>query len=127
LLTNKKSPLRLLACDERLSRICHIVCDEVNKKNGFITSTRDGRTQIVTYSVGDEHTGFVANVRYEGTAIPYEPVRPVPGPYGPSPIIPPPVPVPTPYGAAPVAPIPPPVPAPFAPGPAVPLAARRYA
>ena len=87
----------------------------------------DGRTQIVTYSVGDEHTGFVADVRYEGTAIPYEPVRPVPGPYGPAPIIPPPVaPVAGPYGPAPILP-PPGAPLPPPPAPIVPLAARRYA
>ena len=40
----------------------------------------DGRTQIVTYSVGDAYTGYVADVRYEGEAQyphyepkPYEP------------------------------------------------------
>jgi hypothetical protein len=96
----------------------------------------DGRTQIVTYSVGDEHTGFVADVRYEGTAIPYEPVRPVPGPYGPAaPIVPPPVaPVPEPYAPAPIPPPPvapvypgPVAPIPPPPAPYAPLAARRYA
>ena len=35
----------------------------------------DGRTQIVTYSVGDAYPGYVADVRYEGEAhyAPYEP------------------------------------------------------
>ena len=35
----------------------------------------DGRTQIVTYQVGDEYSGYIADVRYEGEAhyAPYEP------------------------------------------------------
>merc|ERR1711971_742361 len=40
----------------------------------------DGRTQIVTYSVGDAYSGYVADVRYEGEAhyAPYEPKKPAP-------------------------------------------------
>ena len=35
----------------------------------------DGRTQIVTYQVGDAYSGYIADVRYEGEAhyAPYEP------------------------------------------------------
>ena len=51
------------------------------KRDGYATSGEyrvalpDGRTQIVTYSVGDAYTGYVADVRYEGEAhyAPYEP------------------------------------------------------
>ena len=47
----------------------------------------DGRTQIVTYNVGDAYSGYVADVRYEGVAqypeahpvkAAYHPVKPVP-------------------------------------------------
>merc|ERR1712060_347295 len=37
----------------------------------------DGRTQIVTYSVGDAYSGYVADVKYEGEAH-YEPYHPAP-------------------------------------------------
>merc|ERR1719215_1719815 len=39
----------------------------------------DGRTQIVTYSVADGYSGYVADVRYKGEAhyAPYEPKKPV--------------------------------------------------
>ena len=51
------------------------------KRDGYATSGSyrvalpDGRTQIVTYSVGDAYSGYVADVRYEGEAhyAPYEP------------------------------------------------------
>merc|ERR1719412_436983 len=45
----------------------------------------DGRTQIVTYSVGDAYSGYVADVKYEGEATypVYEPKKPAykPAPY----------------------------------------------
>merc|ERR1712038_680091 len=37
----------------------------------------DGRTQIVTYSVADAYSGYVADVKYEGEAH-YEPYHPAP-------------------------------------------------
>ena len=46
----------------------------------------DGRTQIVTYSVGDAYTGYVADVKYEGEAHypEYKPAHPAPA-YKPAP------------------------------------------
>ena len=52
----------------------------------------DGRTQIVSYRVDDAASGYIADVRYEGVAIPYEAPRPA---YAPAP-------APA-YGAAPLA------------------------
>ena len=58
-------------------------------RDGYATSGEyrvnlpDGRTQIVTYSVGDAYTGYVADVKYEGVAQypeakPYHPAKPAP-------------------------------------------------
>ena len=57
-------------------------------RNGYNTAGEyrvalpDGRTQIVTYRVDDAASGYVADVKYEGVAIPYEPPKPA---YAPAP------------------------------------------
>merc|ERR1739848_763029 len=60
-------------------------------RDGYATSGEyrvalpDGRTQIVTYSVADAYSGYVADVKYEGEAqypeykpAPYHPAKPAP-------------------------------------------------
>jgi hypothetical protein len=57
-------------------------------RNGYNTAGEyrvalpDGRTQIVSYRVDDVNSGYVADVRYEGVAIPYEAPKPA---YAPAP------------------------------------------
>jgi hypothetical protein len=57
-------------------------------RNGYNTAGEyrvalpDGRTQIVTYRVDNAESGYVADVRYEGVAIPYEAPKPA---YAPAP------------------------------------------
>merc|ERR1711997_60676 len=51
-------------------------------QGGYRVELPDGRTQIVTYHA-DHEGGFVADVKYEGEAIPYvapKPVHPAPHP-----------------------------------------------
>ena len=51
-------------------------------RNGYNTAGEyrvalpDGRTQIVSYRVNDADSGYIADVRYEGVAIPYEAPKP---------------------------------------------------
>ena len=57
-------------------------------RNGYNTAGEyrvalpDGRTQIVSYHVDNADSGYVADVRYEGVAIPYEAPKPA---YAPAP------------------------------------------
>ncbi len=66
-------------------------------RNGYSTNGEyrvdlpDGRTQVVTYSVADAHSGYVADVKYIGKPVAYAPPQ-VPA-YGPAPV--------RPYGVAP--------------------------
>jgi len=63
-------------------------CAHNENRNGYNTAgeyrvaLRDGRTQIVSYRVDDVNSGYVADVRYEGVAIPYEAPKPA---YAPAP------------------------------------------
>merc|ERR1712238_556023 len=54
--------------------------DGVATSGEYRVALPDGRTQIVTYNVGDAYSGYVADVRYEGEAQypPYEPNTPAP-------------------------------------------------
>lgn len=62
-------------------------------RNGYTTNGEyrvalpDGRTQIVTYNVLDATSGFVADVRYEGQAIPYVAPAPVAVPLPAAPVV----------------------------------------
>ena len=58
----------------------------------------DGRIQVVTYNVLDANSGYIADVKYEGSPIPY--VAPKPA-YAPAPAPPPPAPIKT-YAPAPI-------------------------
>ena len=57
-------------------------------RNGYATNGQyrvalpDGRIQTVTYNVADANSGYVADVKYEGVAIPYEAPKPA---YAPAP------------------------------------------
>ena len=46
----------------------------------YYVNLPDGRTQIVSYRVDNENSGYIADVRYEGQAIAYVPARPAYGP-----------------------------------------------
>merc|ERR1712038_343248 len=46
----------------------------------------DGRTQTVTYTVADDYSGYVADVKYDGYAAPAPAYKPAPAPaYKPAP------------------------------------------
>merc|ERR1712008_551651 len=69
----------------------HLNFGQEEGRNGAATSGQyhvllpDGRTQTVTYNVGDAYTGYVADVKYSGDAKEYKPA-PVPAPaYKPTP------------------------------------------
>merc|ERR1739838_700219 len=87
----------------------------------------DGRTQIVTYRV-EADSGFIANVRYEGVAAPYNYI-PKPAPAykpAPAPVVYKPAPAPVVYKPAPIVYKPAPVPAPLpAPVPAKPVVVAK--
>ena len=73
----------------------------------------DGRKQIVTYKVADQHSGYIADVRYEGeptyvAPAPYSPPAPYVAPYvapTPAPYVAP-LPTPAPYVAPVITPAP---------------------
>eukprot|EP00095_Tigriopus_kingsejongensis_P000715 snap_masked-scaffold558_size137302-processed-gene-0.8 protein:Tk00715 transcript:snap_masked-scaffold558_size137302-processed-gene-0.8-mRNA-1 annotation:"bcs-1 protein" len=81
---------------------------------GYRVALPDGRTQIVTYTVADDYSGYVADVQYEGYAKEYQPApyKPAPAPYQPAPYKAAPAYKPAPYQPAPAY-----KPAPYQPAP----------
>ena len=71
----------------------HVNYGQEEGRDGLATSGQyhvllpDGRTQTVTYNVGDAYTGYVADVKYSGEAAPAPAYKPAPAPaYKPAPV-----------------------------------------